>query len=125
MVRRLLKRLLVVNAGSSSLKLSLIGPADETLVERSVEPGDSEALRSVIADGFADADVVGHRIVHGGERFRSAVVIDVIDRVEALGERAAELRQEMVDERLRHRAYTREVGDDSPDVRDWAWLGDS
>jgi len=25
----------------------------------------------------------------------------------------------MVDERLRHRAYTREVGDDTPDVRDW------
>jgi xylulose-5-phosphate/fructose-6-phosphate phosphoketolase len=27
----------------------------------------------------------------------------------------------MVDERLRHRAYTREVGDDMPDVRDWRW----
>ena len=27
----------------------------------------------------------------------------------------------MVDERLRHRAYTREHGDDMPDVRDWVW----
>jgi xylulose-5-phosphate/fructose-6-phosphate phosphoketolase len=27
----------------------------------------------------------------------------------------------MADERLRHRAYTREHGDDSPDVRDWTW----
>jgi xylulose-5-phosphate/fructose-6-phosphate phosphoketolase len=27
----------------------------------------------------------------------------------------------MADERLRHRAYTREVGDDPPDVRDWTW----
>jgi xylulose-5-phosphate/fructose-6-phosphate phosphoketolase len=27
----------------------------------------------------------------------------------------------MVDERLRHRAYTREQGDDMPDVRDWTW----
>ena len=27
----------------------------------------------------------------------------------------------MVDERLRHRAYTREHGDDPPDVRDWVW----
>jgi xylulose-5-phosphate/fructose-6-phosphate phosphoketolase len=27
----------------------------------------------------------------------------------------------MVDERLRHRAYTREVGDDMADVRDWTW----
>jgi xylulose-5-phosphate/fructose-6-phosphate phosphoketolase len=54
---------------------------------------------------------------------RFHLVIDVIDRVPGLGERAAELRQEMVDERLRHRAYTREVGDDMPDVRDWRWQG--
>jgi xylulose-5-phosphate/fructose-6-phosphate phosphoketolase len=52
---------------------------------------------------------------------RFHLVIDVIDRVPGLGERAAGLRQEMVDERLRHRAYTREVGDDMPDVRDWVW----
>jgi xylulose-5-phosphate/fructose-6-phosphate phosphoketolase len=52
---------------------------------------------------------------------RFHLVMDVIDRVAGLGERAAELRQRMVDERLRHRAYTREVGDDPPDVRDWTW----
>jgi phosphoketolase len=38
-----------------------------------------------------------------------------------LGERAVHLRQEMVDERLHHRAYTREFGDDPADVREWAW----
>jgi xylulose-5-phosphate/fructose-6-phosphate phosphoketolase len=54
---------------------------------------------------------------------RFHLVIDVIDRVPSLGERAAVLRQEMVDERLRHRAYTREVGDDMEDVRDWRWPG--
>jgi xylulose-5-phosphate/fructose-6-phosphate phosphoketolase len=54
---------------------------------------------------------------------RYHLVIDVIDRVPGLGERAAHLRQEMVDERLRHRAYTREVGDDMADVRDWVWPG--
>jgi xylulose-5-phosphate/fructose-6-phosphate phosphoketolase len=47
--------------------------------------------------------------------------MDVIDRVPRLGERAAGLRQEMVDARLRQRAYTREVGDDPPEVRDWTW----
>ena len=52
---------------------------------------------------------------------RFHLVMDVIDRVPGLGERAAQLRQEMVDERLRHRAYTREYGDDPPDVRDWTW----
>jgi xylulose-5-phosphate/fructose-6-phosphate phosphoketolase len=52
---------------------------------------------------------------------RFHIVMDVIDRVPALAERAAHLRQEMVDERLRHRAYTREVGDDPADVRGWKW----
>ena len=55
------------------------------------------------------------------DRFR--LVIDVIDRVPGLGEREAALRQEMVDTRLRARAYTRDVGDDPPEVRDWAWPG--
>jgi xylulose-5-phosphate/fructose-6-phosphate phosphoketolase len=50
---------------------------------------------------------------------RFHLVMDVIDRVPGLGSRAAGLRQEMVDERLRHRAYTRQTGDDPPDVRDW------
>jgi xylulose-5-phosphate/fructose-6-phosphate phosphoketolase len=54
---------------------------------------------------------------------RFHLVMDVIDRVPGLGERAAGLRQQMADERLRHRAYTREHGDDSPDVRDWTWPG--
>jgi xylulose-5-phosphate/fructose-6-phosphate phosphoketolase len=52
---------------------------------------------------------------------RFHLVIDVIDRVPGLSDRAAHLRQQMVDERLRHRAYTRQTGDDMPDVRDWAW----
>ena len=54
---------------------------------------------------------------------RYHLVMDVIDRVPGLGERAAGLRQQMADERLRHRAYTREHGDDPPDVRDWTWPG--
>jgi xylulose-5-phosphate/fructose-6-phosphate phosphoketolase len=56
---------------------------------------------------------------------RFHLVMDVIDRVPGLGERAAELRQRMVDERLRHRAYTREVGDDPPGVREWVWPGNA
>jgi xylulose-5-phosphate/fructose-6-phosphate phosphoketolase len=54
---------------------------------------------------------------------RFHLVMDVVDRVPGLGERAAQLRQDMADERLRHRAYTREFGDDSPDVRDWVLPG--
>ena len=52
---------------------------------------------------------------------RFHLVMDVIDRVPQLGERAAQLRQDMVDERLRQRAYTRQTGDDAPIVRDWTW----
>src|SRR5580765_8116304 len=52
---------------------------------------------------------------------RFHLVIDVIDRVPGLGERAAWLRQEMLDSRLRCRAWTREHGEDHPDVRDWVW----
>jgi xylulose-5-phosphate/fructose-6-phosphate phosphoketolase len=52
---------------------------------------------------------------------RFHLVIDVIDRVPGLGSHAAELRQRMVDERLRCRAYTRSHGEDAPEVRDWAW----
>jgi xylulose-5-phosphate/fructose-6-phosphate phosphoketolase len=54
---------------------------------------------------------------------RYHLVIDVIDRVPGLGERAAALRQEMTDARLRARAYTREAGEDLPAVRDWSWPG--
>jgi xylulose-5-phosphate/fructose-6-phosphate phosphoketolase len=54
---------------------------------------------------------------------RFHLVMDVIDRVPGLGERAAGLRQEMFDARLWARAYTREYGDDPSDVRDWTWSG--
>jgi xylulose-5-phosphate/fructose-6-phosphate phosphoketolase len=54
---------------------------------------------------------------------RFHLVMDVIDRVPGLAEHAAHIRQEMADERLRHRAYTREHGQDPPDVTDWCWPG--
>ncbi len=50
---------------------------------------------------------------------RFHLVIDVIDRVPGLGSHAASLRQEMVDQRLRHRAFTREHGEDMVDVQGW------
>ena len=54
---------------------------------------------------------------------RFHLVMDVIDRVAGLRERAAHLRQHMSDERLLHRAYTREHGDDSAQLREWTWPG--
>jgi xylulose-5-phosphate/fructose-6-phosphate phosphoketolase len=52
---------------------------------------------------------------------RYHLVIDAIDRVPALGARAAGLRQEMIDGRLAARTYTREHGTDIPEVADWTW----
>jgi xylulose-5-phosphate/fructose-6-phosphate phosphoketolase len=52
---------------------------------------------------------------------RFHIVTDVIDRVSALGSRAAHLRQKMVDARLQARQYTREHGEDAPEIRDWVW----
>jgi xylulose-5-phosphate/fructose-6-phosphate phosphoketolase len=52
---------------------------------------------------------------------RFHLVMDVIDRVPGMSERCAHLRQDMVDARLRARAYTREIGDDIPEVKDWTW----
>ncbi|MFC4337967.1 phosphoketolase family protein [Salininema proteolyticum] len=53
------------------------------------------------------------------DRYR--LVIDVIDRVPGLGERAASLRQKMIDARHEARAYTREYGEDMPEVANWKW----
>jgi xylulose-5-phosphate/fructose-6-phosphate phosphoketolase len=54
---------------------------------------------------------------------RYHLAIDVLDRVPGLAAAHAELRQELVDSRLRARAYTREHGDDIPEVREWRWTG--
>ena len=52
---------------------------------------------------------------------RFHLVMDVIDRVPGLGSRAADIRQLMADKRVEARAYTREHGDDSPEIKDWTW----
>ncbi len=54
---------------------------------------------------------------------RFHLVMDVIDRVPGLANRAGELRQEMVDRRLAARAYTREHGEDDPEISNWSWPG--
>lgn len=72
--------MLVVNAGSSSLKLTLLDGADQVIAARELEAAhgelDEAALRDALADGLDAADAVGHRIVHGGERFVTATLID-------------------------------------------------
>ncbi len=71
-------RILVINAGSSSLKWQYFGDS-ELLTQGNVErwsPGDGfgVALSEVEARGGVDA--VGHRVVHGGPRLSASTVID-------------------------------------------------
>ena len=61
---------LVVNAGSTSLKLHLVGEGETSERVGSLDDVDPAAI-----------DAVAHRVVHGGEQFRSAVLVD--DGVEA------------------------------------------
>jgi xylulose-5-phosphate/fructose-6-phosphate phosphoketolase len=58
-------------------------------------------------------------VMNDMDRFH--LVMDVIDRVPGLGARAAELRQQMTDTRTRHWAWTRERGEDLPEVANWVW----
>ena len=87
-------RILAVNAGSSSLKLSLIGEDEETLVSQELSgrawSSESEGLGAILGGGLGSADAVVHRIVHGGERFTEAVRIegDVPAALEELTEMA-------------------------------------
>ncbi len=53
------------------------------------------------------------------DRFR--FVMDVIDRVPGLASRAGALRQDMADRRVAARAYTREHGEDPPEIQHWTW----
>jgi acetate kinase len=70
---------LVVNAGSTSLKLSVLDDAGTLVSARELDPWngspDDPELRAFLADTGNDV-VIGHRVVHGGNRFRSAVLID-------------------------------------------------
>ncbi len=83
---------LVVNCGSSSVKYKLIEPDEPKVrlageVERiGEELTYEEALSRVFAAASSfDVGVVGHRVVHGGERFYEATLIDdeVVEAIEA------------------------------------------
>ena len=73
-------RVLAINPGSSSLKLSLLGRGEEPLAAVELDAPrarlDADALRGALAGPLSEADAIGFRVVHGGERFRDAVVID-------------------------------------------------
>jgi acetate kinase len=92
------RTVLVLNAGSSSLKYALVEPDSGSsmasgIVERigeegSLVPDHEAALRDAFADLAEAVDLVavGHRIVHGGSLFCEPTLVtgDVIDKIEEL-----------------------------------------
>jgi acetate kinase len=113
-------KILVINSGSSSLKFSVLevqsdsvlasgiaerlgtreaslkfSGSDGKKIEESIVNADHRAalrraidhIRTLVPNGV---DALGHRIVHGGEYFRDAVLVDdeVVNRIEELSELA-------------------------------------
>lgn len=73
-------RVLVVNSGSSTLKLTLLDDHDQIVGSRELQVEgsrfDPSQLTEALGSSLGKADAVGHRIVHGGKRFTRAVRID-------------------------------------------------
>jgi acetate kinase len=81
-------RILVVNAGSSTLKLAVVEDGDARAAETVDAPGGDagEARLRAFVERHGRYDAVGHRVVHGGTMFTDPVVVDdeVLNRLRAL-----------------------------------------
>ncbi len=88
-------KIAVINSGSSSLKFKLFEiPSEKVLCSKVVEHiGEKDSLIQnhfeaieCLHVNFTEIDAVGHRVVHGGERFRNSVLIDdeVIEAIKDL-----------------------------------------
>ena len=71
---------IVVNAGSSSLKVTVLGSGDAVDAAFHLDHWDGSpdhaGLMDFLSRAGRDAMVAGHRVVHGGSRFSEAVLID-------------------------------------------------
>jgi acetate kinase len=84
--------ILVVNAGSSSVKLRLVDDADDLVATRDLPRlGGSDLAHALGAflDEIPVVDAVGHRVVHGGPDFTEPLVLD--DRTDVVLEALADL----------------------------------
>jgi acetate kinase len=70
---------LVINAGSSSIKLRVLDAGDEVTAALDIDQWDGSAdsgdLRQFLR-GLSGIGAVGHRVVHGGSQFTRATVLD-------------------------------------------------
>ncbi|MCA1646207.1 MAG: acetate/propionate family kinase [Chloroflexi bacterium] len=77
-----MQQVLVLNAGSSSLKWLVLDADSETVRQEGTaswagaEPGRHEREILAALERVAAIDAIGHRVVHGGRRFQDAVLVD-------------------------------------------------
>ena len=72
-------RILVVNAGSSSLKLSVLDDDNALIASKEIATSNSNDLDGQLEnflDTFPGVDAIGHRVVHGGTAFTRSVVLN-------------------------------------------------
>ena len=72
-------RILVVNAGSSSLKLRVLDDADQVVGTKDLPAPRGQTDAAAVAgaiEEFGPVDAVGHRVVHGGREFLEPVRLD-------------------------------------------------
>jgi acetate kinase len=82
---------LVVNAGSASLKLRVLAEDDALLAGRDVGTADDwETTLAQLLDETPSLDAAGHRVVHGGQEFTDPALVDAVleRRLERLDELA-------------------------------------
>jgi acetate kinase len=71
--------ILVVNAGSSSLKLRLLDSDDRVVQADDLGPVEADRVADLLGEFLASGPApgaVGHRVVHGGARFVEPVLLD-------------------------------------------------
>jgi len=74
-------KILVLNSGSSSIKFKLLEKKkswkvlDEGIADRITKKTREKALKKIITK-FKDIDAIGHRVVHGGEKYQTAIKIN-------------------------------------------------
>ncbi|MBI4345979.1 MAG: acetate/propionate family kinase [Elusimicrobia bacterium] len=83
------ERIVVVNAGTSSLKLRVLAPDDGVLASADPPPVGTPEADAALERFLRQADrigAVGHRVVHGGPDLRESVVVteDVVRRLRAV-----------------------------------------
>ena len=84
---------LVVNVGSTSLKLRVLDSRDGLVATKdlpSLEPADLDHELGTFLDQNPTIDAAGHRVVHGGSSFRVPVILDATSEtaLEALADLA-------------------------------------